>query len=194
MHRIDTTTKAPDLFGSGKHGFRDGNPSSGTPATGLDANFFNAIQEELARAVEASGVPLDVNNHGQVLQALRLLIGTYDIPFIAGFGADGAGEDIQNRLWGSVVLARNITLEGEAGYLGVVATGQPLIVDIRKNGTTVYSALPQFAAGASAATPGQINPAAADCSAGDRLDFHVMQVGSTAAGRLLRLTAKARLR
>ena len=71
MHRIDTSTKAPDLFGSGKHGFRDGNPQQAIGATRLNAAFFNAVQEELARICEAANVTLDAGNHEQVLTALR---------------------------------------------------------------------------------------------------------------------------
>ncbi|MCG9094471.1 phage tail protein [Laribacter hongkongensis] len=73
MHRIDTSTKAPDLFGSGKHGFRDGNPQQAIGATRLNAAFFNAVQEELARICEAANVTLDAGNHEQVLTALRWL-------------------------------------------------------------------------------------------------------------------------
>ncbi|MCG9078930.1 phage tail protein [Laribacter hongkongensis] len=71
MHRIDTSTKAPDLFGAGKHGFRDGDPQQAIGATRLNAAFFNAVQEELARICEAANVTLDAGNHEQVLTALR---------------------------------------------------------------------------------------------------------------------------
>lgn len=71
MHRIDTSTKAPDLFGAGKHGFRDGDPQQAIGATRLNAAFFNAMQEELARICEAANVTLDAGNHEQVLTALR---------------------------------------------------------------------------------------------------------------------------
>lgn len=73
MHRIDTSTKAPDLFGAGKHGFRDGDPQQAIGATRLNAAFFNAMQEELARICEAANVTLDAGNHEQVLAALRAL-------------------------------------------------------------------------------------------------------------------------
>lgn len=70
MKRIDTATKAVDLFGAGKHGFQDGNPSLGVPATQLTAALFNNVQEEIARVVEAAGITLDGSVYTQLLSAL----------------------------------------------------------------------------------------------------------------------------
>lgn len=70
MQRIDTTTKAVDLFGSGKHGFQDGNPALGVAATQLNAALFNNVQEEIARVVEAAGIALDGGVYTQLLAAL----------------------------------------------------------------------------------------------------------------------------
>lgn len=73
MHRIDTATKAVDLFGPGKHGFKDGNPLTGDPSTTLNASLFNHLQEEIARAIEASGQALDASKYDQLTQAIRRL-------------------------------------------------------------------------------------------------------------------------
>jgi len=72
MHRIDTGTKAVDLFGPGKHGFKDGNPLTGDPATMLSADWFNHQQEEIARAIEACGIVLDPTKYDQLATALGL--------------------------------------------------------------------------------------------------------------------------
>lgn len=72
MKRIDTATAVPDLFGSGKPGFRDGNLASGQVPTDLNAKWFNQIQEELARVIEAAGLTLDESNLAQLLAALSL--------------------------------------------------------------------------------------------------------------------------
>lgn len=72
MHRIDTTTKAVDLFGPGKHGFQDGSPVTGVPATSLNAGWFNSAQEEICRVIEASGRTLDAGNNSQMVQALGI--------------------------------------------------------------------------------------------------------------------------
>ncbi len=81
MHRIDTPTAQTDKFGAGKNGFTRGNPQTGVPATALDDDYFDAIQEELAGIVEAAGIVLDKSNRAQVLAAIQHLI-TAGIPDI----------------------------------------------------------------------------------------------------------------
>ena len=73
MHRIDTPTAQKDKFGVGKNGFTRGNPQTGTPATDLDNDYFDMLQEELAGVVEATGVNLDKSKHNQLLTALKAL-------------------------------------------------------------------------------------------------------------------------
>ncbi|ALJ36885.1 hypothetical protein D9623_16335 [Azospirillum brasilense] len=74
MKRIDTATRATDLFGPGKHGFKDGNPLTGDPSTTLSASMFNHLQEEIARAVEAGGAPLDPTKYDQLATVLGLAV------------------------------------------------------------------------------------------------------------------------
>lgn len=71
MHRIDTATSAVDLFGAGKNGFRNGNKAEGISATDLTAEFFNDVQENLARLIEAAGIALVKGDYTQLLTALR---------------------------------------------------------------------------------------------------------------------------
>jgi len=71
MQRITTATKAVDLFGAGKHGFKDGNPGLGIVATQLSAAIFNSIQEELCAIIEAAGITLDEANRAQLAAALQ---------------------------------------------------------------------------------------------------------------------------
>lgn len=73
MHRIDTTTAQKDKFGAGKNGFTRGNPQTGVPATDLDDDYFDAIQEELTGVVEGGGLTLNKADRGQILKALKLL-------------------------------------------------------------------------------------------------------------------------
>ncbi|WP_145572787.1 phage tail protein [Yersinia mollaretii] len=79
MHRIDTPTAQVDKFGAGKNGFTRGNPQTGVPATALDDDYFDAVQEELAGIVEAAGIVLDKTNRAQLLTAIQHLI-TLGIP------------------------------------------------------------------------------------------------------------------
>ncbi|MDA5499821.1 phage tail protein, partial [Yersinia aleksiciae] len=79
MHRIDTPSAQIDKFGAGKNGFTRGNPQTGVPATALDDDYFDSVQEELAGIVEAAGFILDKSNRAQVLEAIQQLI-TLGIP------------------------------------------------------------------------------------------------------------------
>ncbi|EHU9077197.1 tail fiber protein [Escherichia coli] len=81
MHRIDTKTAQKDKFGAGKNGFTRGNPKTGTPATDLDDDYFDMLQEELCSVVEASGASLEKGRHDQLLTALRALLLSRKNPF-----------------------------------------------------------------------------------------------------------------
>lgn len=92
MHRIDTKTAQKDKFGAGKNGFTRGNHQTGTPATDLDDDYFDMLQEELAGIVEDAGLSLDKSRHDQLREALPLFlklkeaakrpVGTSDINYI----------------------------------------------------------------------------------------------------------------
>ncbi|MFQ0994051.1 phage tail protein [Gilliamella sp. BG2] len=71
MHRIDTSTAQRDKFGQGKNGFTRGNPQTGTPATQLDYLYCDAIQEEIANAIESAGIKLDKSKHDQLATAIK---------------------------------------------------------------------------------------------------------------------------
>ncbi|HHV2097278.1 TPA: gp53-like domain-containing protein [Escherichia coli] len=81
MHRIDTKTAQKDKFGAGKNGFTRGNPQTGTPATDLDDDYFDMLQEELCSVVEASGASLEKGRHDHLLTALRALLLSRKNPF-----------------------------------------------------------------------------------------------------------------
>ncbi|WP_413784627.1 hypothetical protein [Escherichia coli] len=81
MHRIDTKTAQKDKFGAGKNGFTRGNPQTGTPATDLDDDYFDMLQEELCSVVEESGASLEKGRHDQLLTALRALLLSRKNPF-----------------------------------------------------------------------------------------------------------------
>ena len=107
MHRIDTKTAQKDKFGAGKNGFTRGNPQTGTPATDLDDDYFDMLQEELCSVVEASGASLEKGRHDQLLTALRALLLSRKNPF----------GDIKSD--GTVKTAlENLDLGDESGYVG----------------------------------------------------------------------------
>ncbi|MGO0556311.1 phage tail protein, partial [Escherichia coli] len=78
---MDTKTAQKDKFGAGKNGFTRGNPQTGTPATDLDDDYFDMLQEELCSVVEASGASLEKGRHDQLLTALRALLLSRKNPF-----------------------------------------------------------------------------------------------------------------
>lgn len=88
-HRIDTPTAQKDKFGAGKNGFTRGNPQTATPATDLDDDYFDMLQEELVGIVESANITLDKAKRNQVVTALKALFLSRANPF-ADIKADGA--------------------------------------------------------------------------------------------------------
>lgn len=117
MHRIDTKTAQKDKFGAGKNGFTRGNPQTGTPATDLDDDYFDMLQEELCSVVEESGASLEKGRHDQLLTALRALLLSRKNPF----------GDIKSD--GTVKTALENLGLGEAAKRGV-GTGENQIPDM----------------------------------------------------------------
>lgn len=74
MKRIEGAFVAPDLFGQGKHGFRDGDPVAGIPATRLTGGWFNHAQEEIARVIEGTGAALNEAAYDQLKTAIEAMI------------------------------------------------------------------------------------------------------------------------
>lgn len=64
MHRIDASGA------TAANKFTDGNPSTGTPATVVDAAFLNAVQEAIAYMVEAAGLVLTKGDDSQLFKAI----------------------------------------------------------------------------------------------------------------------------
>ncbi|MCC7577994.1 hypothetical protein H8V75_03465 [Enterobacter roggenkampii] len=89
MHRIDTSTAQKDKFGAGKNGFTRGNPQTGTPATELDDDYFDSIQEEIAGVIEAAGLSLAKANNAQLVAAIKALTGPGRLLNVQVFTASG---------------------------------------------------------------------------------------------------------
>ena len=73
MHRIDTPTAQQDKFGQGKNGFTDGDPATGCGPTDLNSDMWDALQEEICRVIEGSGLRLDKTQYDQLYQAVKKL-------------------------------------------------------------------------------------------------------------------------
>lgn len=70
MQRIQGSTVEADKFGAGKPGFSEGNAETQRPATIVSAQFLDALQEEIVRAIEQSGQVPDAANLNQLAQAI----------------------------------------------------------------------------------------------------------------------------
>lgn len=80
MYRIDNGTAAgslPDPTAEGPNPdgyFTGGNPGTGTPATRVDAEWLNMVQEEIAGVIEGAGDNLNKSDRGQLFDAIAALI------------------------------------------------------------------------------------------------------------------------
>ena len=163
-----------------------------TTAAGAIAIYAKVVggQPELFFREESSGDEVQITSAGSVLLSVSSI--TSDMPFGAGWGWNYEGEPLLVMTYGAALLVRDITIEGLEAHLGTAATGAALIFDILKNGTTIFSSKPQFAAGSTTLTAGTLSVTTAN--AGDRITFAVTQKGSSNAGEKLLATVKARLR
>lgn len=118
MHRIDTTTAQKDKFGPGKNGFTNGDTTTGVKATALNAEMWDAIQEELCNAIEKFGLTLDGADNTQLYQVISKAIdGLGDYLAIENnlseIAAGGTAEQTQAREnIGALAIAG-----GDVGYL-----------------------------------------------------------------------------
>ncbi|TFW71410.1 hypothetical protein C3Y98_04710 [Methylotenera oryzisoli] len=133
MKRIDTSTRAVDLFGAGKDGYKDGNKALGIVPTDMNASSLNSIQEEIASVIEGTGVALNPADNAQLSTAIKALIANYGNDYIAKFTttaninlnglAAQAGGDWSGALTaGDVILVKDQTTGAQNGWY-VAAAG-----------------------------------------------------------------------
>ncbi|WP_130089273.1 gp53-like domain-containing protein [Escherichia coli] len=123
MHRIDTKTAQKDKFGAGKNGFTRGNPQTGIPATDLDDDYFDMLQEELCSVVEASGASLEKGRHDQLLTALRALLLSRKNPF-GDIKSDGTVKTALENLGLGEAAKRDVgTGDNQIPDMGAFASG-----------------------------------------------------------------------
>ena len=116
----------------------------------------------------------------------------YDMSWIAGYDSSWVSEDITVRTYGESIMPRSGEFIGEVGFVATGSTGAIIIVDVFKNGTTIYATTkPQFPTGTAWMTAGVLSTTT--FVAGDRITFKVTQVGSAIAGKGLRFNLKSRV-
>ena len=117
----------------------------------------------------------------------------YDIAFAGGYDVAMAPINVIVGTYGELVMSRSGDFVGEAGYIDTAPTGSTLILDILKNGSSIYSTKPIFAIGQNSLTPGILNAGAAAFVSGDRLTFKTTQIGSSVAGQGIRFTLNGKV-
>ncbi|MGM7886482.1 gp53-like domain-containing protein [Yersinia enterocolitica] len=173
MHRIDTPTAQTDKFGAGKNGFTRGNPQTGVPATALDDDYFDAIQEEIARVIESTGAVLNKNNRAQLLAAINTLIANGGTDFLKKTNNLSEIKDA-----GPTAVAQTLTNLGLTG----IGIGLPNMVDIANFDWQTFI----FTSGANYVTSYStwVNPpAGVTYSAGTRVSIRVAYI-STGSSRV----------
>lgn len=111
MRRITTATRAVDLFGVGKSGFKDGNLGLGVAPTDFNADWPNQIQEEIANVIEAAGITLNGADLTQLVQAIRLVT---------------PGRLLRTTVYKRVAGVQNVSVDGGANTTVGASTFTPI--------------------------------------------------------------------
>jgi hypothetical protein len=122
MDRISDPTKQADKFGSGKHGYTEGTPGV-TPPSKIRATAMDGPQEEIVRVIEDAGLTPTNSDLGQLLQAIKPQVASYEISGTAK--ANNALMDLTADFADPIyALASNVVTVSQAGYYRVKANLQ----------------------------------------------------------------------
>lgn len=115
MRRINTLNKDVDAFGAGKHGWKNGVPGTANRPTEGQAEWFNAMQEEIAAVIEGEGTALADADNGQLRKAIDKMVDR-KLVRLRKFGplaSDGVTDDIATWQAAAASTARFIDARGE---------------------------------------------------------------------------------
>ena len=161
---------------------------TGTPGTPLGAEFPNTFNDEADALIVGSGQTPDQGDLSQWLKAVqRIAAASTDVAFQAGWGVDGAGEDLAVQTYGALTAGRAFSIAGVEADIQAAPVGAALVIDVSLNGSTVFATPPQFADGSTTLTVGVLTTNPTPVNTGDLIELKVTQVGSTTPGQ--RLTA-----
>ena len=150
-------------------------------------------KESLSRYNERTGnVPPTTDG----TQAANLLL-PYDIGFIAGFDGNYVAEEVAVKTYGQMIMCRLGTFVGIAGYIDSPPLGNT-IIDIEKNGTSIFSTKPMFAQTnyLSLTIGNGVNEyafATTSFSPTDRITFKVTTLNTAQPGRGMRVILKCKV-
>lgn len=106
------------------HMFSDGVPEQGKQATVIDAEWLNAVQEEIAQFIELAGLTLNGSNPHQLRDALLAI-------FMAGIEVGGSGINISGTSGTTNITNGGIRFQGSGLDVELTAAG------LRINGVNV---------------------------------------------------------
>ena len=115
-------------------------------------------------------------------------VNPYDVSFIAGYDSETLPIDIVVQKYGEMVMARSGTFEGEYCVIDNAGTGSAVMVDVEKNGSSIYTIKPTIADGQVTAQGGTLSTTS--FIAGDKITFRVTMIGSSTTGTGLRFMLK----
>lgn len=174
MHRIDNATAAvslptPDAAGTPGY-WTKGNPGTGTPATVMDQDWFNAIQEEALAVLAAASIAPVKGTNNQLLAALRAMFAEAGQAFTSsGTSTVPAGvTKIRVRVWGGGGGgggALNGLCAGTGGSAGGYSEEILTVTPGAAYTVTVGAAGAAGAAGGGNGTAGGTSSFGAECSA-----------------------------
>ncbi|WP_085908469.1 hypothetical protein [Kiloniella majae] len=173
-------------------GYVDGNPALGLEGDAVPAAALEHPMREIVQVIKDAGLTPETGDLKQLSEAIRKLnAGIMDMAFIAGSANDGSDVDLAVQKIGGLALARPAEIKGVFGKVGVEPTGTAIQLDVRRNGTSIFTVLPHIVAGTKEIVDGTLDPAQVNCAANDVLEIFITQVGSTIRGQRLTLTVKA---
>jgi len=163
----------------------------GVTSTASELNILDGATLTVAELNYVEGVTSAIQDQLDAKVATSVVV-PYDAPFMAGFDSTGVAEDVAVQAYGFLAMSRAGSFTGETGYADLAPTGAAMILDIEKNGTTIYTTKPQFAATSNTLTVGALKTdGTEDFVSGDRITFKITQKGSSLAGNGVRFTVKA---
>jgi len=116
----------------------------------------------------------------------------YDVALNAGFDAVMVPVDLAVQTYAKLNMARSGKFTGEAGKIETAGVGSNVVVDILKNGVSIYTVLPFYPNSLNSLTAGTLkSDGSEEFVSGDVISFVVTQIGSGTAGGGITLTAKA---
>ncbi|HEX7906870.1 MAG TPA: hypothetical protein VF534_02090 [Paraburkholderia sp.] len=156
MYQIDSSGAASSMPTPGAAAtpgfFTGGNPSTGTPATILDADWFNAVMMELVNIVTAAGLPPTKGTNNQVLTAVQDLfaaIGGNSAKTFNVAASSGPNNAVnQSQVFGIGQTDTDMTSSRAFNTNYTNTTGKPIRVRVNASSGSSLAAIGLFIVGA----------------------------------------------